>query len=177
MLKDKLWIIVLVSFVWCSCGRPSGTTKEVVKDTVVNANAGYKRADQDASVKIFGVSCKKDEQSVLMALSNAGIMEVDTIELEDGRFRFAIVEFEGVKFGMNRGFNFITSQHDSKAIKALVKGISKYYGVPEIDGDDDDDPEYLYYHWNRIGENPDGPYIRIRPVHSEDGGLSMWWDL
>lgn len=123
-------IIMLVSLVLCSCGRPSGTTKEIVKDTVVNANGGYKRADQDASVKIFGVSCKKDERSVLMALENAGIMEVDTIELEDGRLRFAIVEFEGVKFGMNRGFSFITSQHDSKTIRVLVQGISKYYGEP-----------------------------------------------
>lgn len=168
---------MLATFVLCSCGKPSGTQKEVVKDTVVNANAGYKRADQDASVKIFGVSCKKDERSVLSALENAGIMEVDTIEFEDGRFRFAIVEFEGVKFGMNRGFNFITSQHDSKTIKALIKGISKYYGEPEIDGYDDDDPEYRYYHWNLYRENPDDPYIRIRPLHSEEGGLTMWWDL
>lgn len=168
---------MLTSFVLCSCGRPSGTHQEAVNDSVVNAEADYTRADQDASVKIFGVSCKKDEHSVLMALSNAGIMEVDTIELEDGRFRFAIVEFEGVKFGMNRGFSFITSQHDSKTIKALVEGISKFYGVPEVDGDDEDAPESRYYHWNLFRGNPDDPYIRIRPVHSEEGGLTMLWDL
>lgn len=168
---------MLVAFALCSCGRPSGEQQEVVKDTVVNAKADFKRAGQDVTVKIFGVSCKKDERSVIMALENAGIIEVDTIELEDGQFRFAIVEFEGVKFGMNRGFNFITSQHDSRTIKALVNGISKFYGEPEIDGDDEENPEYRYYHWNRIVENPDDLYIRIRPVHSEEGGLTMWWDL
>lgn len=172
-----LWIVMLVAFALCSCGRSSGEQQEVVRDTVVNAKADYKRADQDVTVKIFGVSCKKDDRSVIMALENAGIIEVDTIELEDGQFRFAIVEFEGVKFGMNRGFSFITSQHDSKTVKSLVNGISKFYGEPEIDGDDAEDPEYRYYHWNRIRENPDDPYIRIRPVHSEEGGLTMWWDL
>lgn len=173
---DQWGIIMLVSIVLCSCGRPSGTHQEAVIDTVVNAKTDKKFADQDASVKIFGVSCKKDEHSVIMALENAGIIGVDTIELEDGRFRFAIVEFEGVKFGMNRGFNFITSQHDSKTIRVLVQGISKYYGEPEIDGYDDE-PEYRYYDWNLIGENPDDPYIRIRPIHSEEGGFTMLWIL
>lgn len=177
MRMDKWGIIMLFSFVLCSCGRPSGEHQEVVKDTVVDAKADYKRAEQDASLKIFGVSCKKDEHSVLMALENAGIIGVDTIEFENEHFRFAVVEFEGVKFGMNRGFNFITSQHDSKTIKALVNGISKFYGEPEIDGDEEEEPEYRYYLWNRLAEHPDDPYIRIRPVHSEEGGLTMKWNL
>ena len=77
---------------------------------------------------------------------------------------------------MNRGFTFITSRHDKDAINLLVSKVSEFYGEPEID-DAQEDPEYRYYHWNLFKKDPDAPYIRIRPVHSEEGGLTMMWDL
>lgn len=77
---------------------------------------------------------------------------------------------------MNKGFIFITSRHDRNAIHQLVSKISEFYGEPEID-DELEDPEYQYYHWNRHNNDSDTPYIRIRPVHSEEGGLTMMWAL
>lgn len=77
---------------------------------------------------------------------------------------------------MNKGFIFITSRDDRNAINQLVSKISEFYGEPEIE-DELEDPEYRYYHWNLYKNGPDAPYIRIRPVHSEEGGLTMMWDL
>jgi len=50
-----------------------------------------------------------------------------------------------------------------------------YYDEPFIDGDER--PEWNYYHWNLYDTVPDKPYIRIRPVHSEEGGLMMTWEI
>lgn len=126
-------------------------------------------------VKIFGVPSQKDELSVIKSLEGAGIITVDTIRTSDNKFQSAIVEFAGVKFGMNQGFIFITSRHDKATITALVKAISQYYGEPDVDGDDEEEPEYNYYHWNLYDGNAEAPYIRIRPLHSEEGGLTMTW--
>lgn len=136
--------------------------------------------NNDDKIKLFGVETKKDEGAVVNDLAAAGILKIDSLGFENNQFKYAIVEFAGVKFGMNRGFIFITSRHTSDAINALVQGISKYYGKPEIDGNDSD-PEYNYYHWNYLHQNLDAPYIRIRPVHppvhSDEGGLTMMWEL
>lgn len=126
-------------------------------------------------VTLFGVRTKPREGDAVRDLAAAGILKIENIREENGVFKGAVVEFGGVKFGMNRGFIFITSQHDKKAIKGLIKAISKYYGEPDIDGEEE--PQYNYYHWNLYKEDPDAPYIRIRPLHSEDGGLTMLWEL
>ena len=126
--------------------------------------------------RIFDVETKSDELSVINSLERRGVVKVDSIKLSNGKFQFAIIEFAGVKFGMNKGFVFITSRHDEKTINLLVNEISKYYGDPEID-EEDDEPESGYYHWNMNNENSDDPYIRIRPLHSADGGLTMLWQF
>lgn len=124
---------------------------------------------------IFDVPIHLDESIAIKELSEAGILKCDTVEETNGRFLGAVVEFAGVKFGMNKGFRFLTSKQDKKTIDALVSEISKYYDEPFIDGEDE--PEWNYYHWNLYDTIPDNPYIRIRPVHSEDGGLMMTWQI
>lgn len=123
-------------------------------------------------ITIFDVKTTSQELEAAKDLAKAGILNIDTIHEKDGKFTGAVVEFAGVKFGMNRGFIFITSRHDKAAVKSLVKTISKYYGEPEIEGDESE-PEYCYYIWN----SPNAPYIRIRPLHSEEGGLTMLWGI
>lgn len=124
-------------------------------------------------VTLFGVKTKPREGDAVRDLAAAGILKIEDIREENGEFKGAVVEFGGVKFGMNSGFMFITSRHDKKAIKGLIKAISKYYGEPEIEGEEE--PQYNYYHWNLHKEDPDAPYIRIRPLHSEEGGMTMLW--
>lgn len=124
-------------------------------------------------VTIFGTSIHIEEGTAIRELSKAGILQVDTIKEKNGAFENAIIEFAGVKFGMNKGFLFLTSRQDIQAIDSLVNRISRYYGEPSID--DEGEPEWSYYHWNLYDTIPDRPYIRIRPVHSEEGGLMMTW--
>lgn len=126
-------------------------------------------------VTLFGVRTKPREGDVVRDLAAAGILKIENIREENGVFKGAVVEFGGVKFGMNSGFLFITSRHDKKAIKGLIKAISKYYGEPEIDGDEES--QYNYYHWNLYKQDTDAPYIRIRPLRSEEGGMTMLWVL
>lgn len=126
-------------------------------------------------VTLFGVRTKPREGDAVRDLAAAGILKIENIREGNGVFKGAVVEFGGVKFGLNSGFLFITSRHNKKAIKGLVKAISKYYGEPDIDGDDE--PQYNYYHWNLYKEDPHAPYIRIRPLRSEEGGLTMLWEL
>lgn len=123
-------------------------------------------------ITIFGVTTISDETSMLNALAAAHIIEIDTIRSDTSGFQSAIIEFAGVKFGANKDFLFITSQQTKQAITALVKEISKYYGDPDI-ADDFDEPQYCYYDWNLF--DGDGPHIRIRPLHSDEGGLVMMW--
>lgn len=152
----------------------ANTSEKCAKNTVSN-NSKTSRTDS-VKVCIFGVEAERDEYSVAKKLEKAGILKIDTISTDNGKFQSAIVEFANVKFGMNKGFIFITSRDDRNAINQLVSKISEFYGEPEIE-DELEDPEYRYYHWNLYKNGPDAPYIRIRPVHSEEGGLTMMWDL
>ena len=164
-------ILCLTMLMMSSCGN---TSEKCVKTTVSN-NSKTSRTDS-VKVCIFGVEAERDECSVAKKLEKAGILKIDTISMDNGKFQSAIVEFANVKFGMNKGFIFITSRHDRNAINQLVSKISEFYGEPEID-DELEDLEYRYYHWNLYKNGSDTPYIRIRTVHSEEGGLTMMWNL
>ena len=164
-------ILCLSVLMMSSCGN---TSEKCAKTTVSN-NSKTSRTDS-VKVCIFGVEAERDEYSVAKKLEKAGILKIDTISTDNGKFQSAIVEFANVKFGMNKGFIFITSRDDRNAINQLVSKISEFYGEPEIE-DELEDPEYRYYHWNLYKNGSDTPYIRIRPVHSEEGGLTMMWNL
>lgn len=133
--------------------------------------------DIDTAI-IFATKVHVDERLAIKELEEAGLLKCDTIEERNGQFAGAIVEFASVKFGLNKGFLFLTSRQDKQAIDSLVNRISKYYGEPFIDdGDVLGELERCYYHWNLHETDADKPYIRIRPLHSDDGGLVMTWIL
>lgn len=164
-------ILCLSMLMISSCGN----TSENRVIATVSKNSKTNRTDS-VNVSIFGVEAERDEYSVAKNLEKAGIIKIDTISTDNGKFQSAIIEFANIKFVMNKGFIFVTSRHDKKAINLLVSKISEFYGDPEID-DELEDPEYRYYHWNLYNSEPNAPYIRIRPVHSEEGGLTMMWNL
>lgn len=162
-------IFCLSMLMMSSCGNTSDKcVKPIVSNNSENSRTEYVKA------YIFGVETEWDEYSVAKNLEIAGIIKIDTISMDNGKFQSAIVEFANIKFGMNKGFILVTSRHDKEAINLLVSKISEFYGEPEID-DELEDPEYGYYHWNLYNNEPDAPYIRIRPVHSDEGGLTMMW--
>lgn len=164
-------ILCLSVLMMSSCGN---TSEKSVKTTVSN-NSKTSRTDS-VKVCIFGVEAERDEYSLAKKLEKAGIIIIDAISTENGKFQSASIEFANIKFGMNKGFIFVTSRHDKDAVNLLVSKISEFYGEPEIE-DDLEDPAYRYYQWNLYKNEPDAPSIRIRPVHSEEGGLIMMWDL
>ena len=65
-------------------------------------------------VTLFGIRTKPREGDAVRDLAAAGILKIENIREENGVFKGAVVEFGGVKFGMNRGFIFITSRHDKR---------------------------------------------------------------
>lgn len=167
----KLTTALTIGLILTSCSSSSNSAN--------NTNANESTADLDSveipTAKIFGTTIHLDELKAIEELSDAGIMTYDTINVIDGKFAGAVVEFARVKFGMNKGFLFLTSRQDMQAIDSLISKISKYYGEPAIDDDGSGEPEWSYYHWNLYDTIPDRPYIRIRPIHSSDGGLAMTW--
>lgn len=149
------------------------------RDSALRADS-IRNAKEDSiknlTFTIFGVKVHYDSMAAIKDLAEAGILKCDTIHEEDGEFISAVVEFAGVKFGMNRNFVFMTSRHDMEAIDSLVNKICEYYDDLYIDCEGSDEPdEYSYYHWNLYDTLPDRPYIRIRPLHSDEGGLTMMW--
>lgn len=127
-------------------------------------------------IELFGVKAKRNEVSVLENLSQAGVLKIDSLSAVDGEFKFAIVEFAGVKFGVNPGLTFVTSRNDMTAVNSIVDEIDKYYKSGHSEDGDSDDPLNIYYSWGGILE-PEKPWIRLRPVHSSDGGLTMMISL
>lgn len=164
-------LICLFALFIISCSAKNNTSPNAT-DTISQPN----EVVIDSTVLVFGTPIHLNSKMAIRELSDAGIIKCDTIIEDDGLFKSAVVEFAGVKFGLNRGFIFVTSRQDKEAIQSLVNEISKYYGKPEIDGDEEY-PESCIYHWNLYKEKPDDPYIRIRPVRSEDGGLTMMWQF
>lgn len=125
-------------------------------------------------VTIFGIKSEAREFVLLENLAAANIIKLDTIKSDESGFQSAIIEFAGVKFGANKGYQFITSRHTREAINALVEEISRFYGEPDV-ADNYDEPQYSYYDWNLY--DGDSPHIRIRPLHSDEGGLVMMWQF
>ena len=129
----------------------------------------WEKERENKVIEIFGVVTKTDELSVLKNLSEAGVLKTDTLVVEEGQFKYAIVDFAGVKFGFNPGFSLITSRKDRRAVNNIIREIRKYYGQEEED-------EPGVYIWNRLSPQP---MIRFRPLRksSIDGeeGLVMFW--
>lgn len=142
-------------------------SSDVMESELLESNNNY---------TIFGITASADDADILLKLQERGILNIDTINLNDeGKFKFAKVEFVSVDFGVNPGLIFMTSRFDKEAIDSVVSKISSFYGDPEVTSDfDDEEPQYKYYKWNAF--DPDKPYIFIRPIHSEEGGLTMMWN-
>lgn len=170
-MKLEFFLVLIMDIILtaCSSGSNSSTNVATTEPTAVEDSVEIPTA------KIFGTTIHLDELKAIEELSDTGIMTYDTINVIDGKFAGAVVEFAGVKFGMNSGFLFLTSRQDMQAIDSLFSEISKYYGEPAINDDGSGEPEWSYYHWNLYDTISDRPYIRIRPIHSSDGGLAMTW--
>lgn len=90
-----------------------------------------------------------------------------------GKLVTAVLSIGEVDFGVNiddDDIRFITStQPDDPKMKQVIVFLSSIYGEPEEDEPDN-------YLW-RVGANedyPDRTVIRLRPLHSEEGGTVLF---
>ena len=182
----------------CNNGVNSSESDTVAIDTCVEKTEEQlleERSNRD--ITLFGVETKCNPKAIVEDLSKAGIFKVDsiryvkedyvhhyqgnnthtvdTIRYKNERMRSAIVEFAGVKFGLNVNYDkgyfkfaFISSVPIDQSFEPLKNTIMSYYGDTE-DGDDD----AFSCSWNTFSDY--GPWIRIRPLHSDDGGTMMMW--
>ncbi|MBO7164469.1 MAG: hypothetical protein J6V60_00045 [Muribaculaceae bacterium] len=196
----KLMSIVFAGLLLGACnnGVNSSESDTVAIDTCVEKTEEQlleERSSRD--ITLFGVETKCNPKAIVEDLSKAGIFKVDsircvkedyvhhyqgnntlavdTIRYKNERMRSAIVEFAGVKFGLNVNYDkgcfmfaFISSVPIDQSFEPLKNTIMSYYGDTE-DGDDD----AFSCSWNTF--SGDGPWIRIRPLHSDDGGTVMMW--
>lgn len=175
-LKYASRLLFLLFIIVGACKSQSGDNSNSMSDIDNHELKEQEMPDADDKFEIFGVTASNNEADILQKLQEKGLLKIDTLSLDDKRkFKFAIVEFASVKFGVNKGLVFLTSRSDKEAIDSLVSKISSFYGEPEAMSDfDDEEPQYKYYKWNPF--DPEKPYILIRPVHSEEGGLTMIWN-
>ncbi len=167
-LNSILFYIMIILTMGCTTRHISSTHSAEESQDSVNS------ASENSTVTIFGTTIHKNETTAIRELVAAGILQCDTIIKSDGQFYGAIIEFASVRFNLNKNYIFITSRQDQDAIDSLITKISYYYGMPEIDGEDESSS---YYDWNLYNSLPGKPHIRLRNLHSEDGGLVMTWDI
>ena len=175
-LRNTFWFLLILFPILCSCksqtrDNPNSTSEKDIKEFVIEESS-----DSNNKYNIFGISSSNNDAEILLTLEEQGILKIDSLNIgEDKKLKFAIVEFASIKFGVNPGLIFMTSRFDKEAIDSLVSKISSFYGEPVVTSDfDDEEPPYKYYKWTAF--DPDKPYIFIRPIHSEEGGLTMMWN-
>ena len=159
-------MILAVSF---SCTHKGASTDSTESDEA-------KLEEEIRSVDFFGISLHGEDVASILKMMEE---KVDVLTL-DGELNaekdYCKVLFCGVPCGMNMewdkgndevcitSLNFFTSQTSDEAIEALVKGVSSYYGKCQQDEQDKIDD---YFRW-------DG--VLMRPVHSEEGGMTVIFD-
>ena len=162
---------ILLSAVCTGCCNNQKNTEPKSEEVAKDTNVFYEN-------EFFGVPLKgKSVSSILKEMND----KVDVLsfngEINDTA-EYYVVDFCGVPCGMNYNWKkhgdmyyivslyFLTSQQTEESVRAFVKGISTYYGEAECE-DEGEDILYAYYFWNGV---------RLRPVHSEEGGLVLLFD-
>lgn len=198
---QKLLFVLLIGLLFGACknGENSSESETIAVDTCIEKTEEQLLEEwSNQNISVFGVVTKCNPKDILEDLSKAGVLKVDsityikedyisryegntklrvdTIRYKNERLRSAIVEFAGVKFGLNVkyrkealfSFLFISSVPIDQTYKPLKNAIMKYYGEPY-----DDDNESMC-NWDAIVH--DNLWVRFRPLRSEEGGTVMMWD-
>lgn len=161
---------ILLSAVCTGCQNNQKNTEPKSEEEEKDTNTIYGN-------EFFGVPLKgKSLSSILKEMDDKVDVLSFNSEINDTA-DYYVVEFCGVPCGMTYKWkkqgdtyyivymNFLTSQQTEESIKAFVDGISAYYGEVECENEGDD-ILYARYLWN-------GPWMR--PIHSEEGGLVIFF--
>lgn len=167
MLKH-LYIGLMGMVALCSChgnqsGEPASSDSTMVETF----------EDNHKVMLLFGHTISLDSASIddeLAALAN----DIDEIEYDVEKGNITLCD---VTFHVNadqRSLAFMTSvQPDSPKMEEVRNLISMYYG--KVSNEDD-----LVYTWpyvmDEAGRSNHNPYIKMRRVHSDEGGTFIFFD-
>lgn len=76
----------------CSCGHMSdknGRSIDNMTDSIILDSV----SNDDTRTNLFGIETEKEEVEAIRNLADAGILKIDSISLENNKFKFAIIEF------------------------------------------------------------------------------------
>ena len=164
MRKCTFLLIIVVFLIGCTSNN---------KNKAVNEEKEFTSIPVD-TISIFGIRTAKDPISILKGLSNNGVIKTESLKIEKDSLKGGVIYFNGVGFGINpqynpqngfESFGFISSRSDEDSYNLVKNGISKYYG----EGEETE--------WHRCYWKNDTINIRTRPLHTEDGGLVMFWEF
>lgn len=171
---NRFVIISLIILVSSACTKRKGnqdtdtTHRDSVSQTIIPAIE-----ENDSTIRnVFGVSVISEPTNyagVLTELDAAGVLHIDSMKNDSTGFKGAVIEFAGIKFGVNKGYIFITSRHSDKDYRQLRRAIEKHYGKGDYD---DETHQYLWFPYTDSVMS-----IRVRPLHGDDGGIVMFWSL
>ena len=92
-----------------------------------------------------------------------------------GKLAAAVLSIGEVDFGVNidgYGIHLITStQPDDPKMKQVIEYLNSVYGEPE-----EDEPDNYLWRARANEVYQDGMVIRLRPLHSEDGGTVLFFE-
>lgn len=125
-------------------------------------------------VNIFNRSAERHPKAILEALTRDSLLVIqDDLQIDSLGQVSGVVYFNRVGFGVvshhdddpahGDYFHFISSRADDEAYNNIVAAIEHYYGPMEED------------EWHSAVYSTSEAYFKIRPLHSEEGGLSMIW--
>lgn len=182
-LKLLLLLPVVFTCVYSQTRKPNSTpqtpvlvTKRTLTDSMPNiANVN--------AIEFFGIKLMGEYADIIDRMYQLPILSCieqrDSVsgENNNGTYFSHIVEFCGVRCGMNVRYNltsgkdiaiydinFVTSQTEESIINKFVSELTKYYGNPDISDDREDS-----YHWYL----PNKLCIRARHLHAPEGGWTV----
>ena len=166
ILSNIFILLFISSLIACShtSNNSSDSTNIIIQDEDESA--------QD-SITIFGVKSERDPLEIINNLIDVELLTIDPdgLTIKNDSLKAAVIFFKGLGFGVtpqytgNRltGFSFISSRTDDNAYELAKDVISSYYGETK-------DEEWHNCTWMK-----DEIYIKLRPLHAEEGGLVMIW--
>ena len=168
ILSNIFILLFISSLIACShtSNNSSNSINTIIQDDDESA--------QD-SITIFGVKSERDPLEIINNLIDVELLTIDPdgLSIKNDSLKAAVVFFKGVGFGVTpqyrggrlTGFNFISSRKDDNAYEQAKNVISSYYGETEDD------------EWHNCTWMKNEIYIKLRPLHTEEGGMVMIWSF
>ena len=161
--------IALALSSYCSISNIAGTSgnQKVQQDSTYHYHSTHPNIPH---ISFFGKLVVLDDSTHIMQQITE-IVESDTMLSISGR----VLTVGQVGFGINIHSGFLSllssTQVDDPKIKEVVEYLSSIYGEPE-----EDEPDDYWWRESADGDNLGRLIVRMRPLHSEEGGTVLFFE-